>query len=259
MAIKFQTKAGAPNPATSGASTKDLQALTALAHKMLCLPPTAGLSLGMTRSTITTPELSVVLNFGIPHVKNAGAVLHPRMDAARKALTGLSYMEGSSLPAFTPGESTGGAAQLLVPLDMMNDEQWVEHVASQLFPGIVHLHTAEELYQPVQGTGTGSVYKTCFIGPELKVAARIVAASVSFRATTSMNTCPEGQLANVFQRLGVVQSYPDRMTCHATMSGAFGEHTAHEYRALFGAFYAALKPWVSSNFPNIKKLTEGVK
>jgi len=43
------------------------------------------------------------------------------------------------------------------------------------------------------------------------------------------------------------------------MGGPYDEAHAHEYRALFGAYYAALKPWISTNFPAIGKLSEGVK
>lgn len=63
----------------------------------------------------------------------------------------------------------------------------------------------------------------------------------------------------VIERLGVTSHYADRMTCHCHMSGPYDMTHAHEYRAVFGAFYAALKPWINSNFPAIGKLTEGVK
>jgi len=141
----------------------------------------------------------------------------------------------------------------------MEDTEWVEHVAAQLFPGTIHLYQAQELYQPVLGTSSGSIYKTCFLGPDLKIAARLKGNKVSFRATTATDTCPEGSVKAILKRLGVSTEHENRMTTHASMSGPYSDATSGEYRALFGAYYAALKPWISTNFPAIGKMAEGVK
>lgn len=260
MPVTFKTKA-----APSGASTKDLSHLQNQVREALKLNPSAMVDIGLSRTTIRWEGIHVELPFGIPQVKNAS----PKLGEVHQRL--LSLMQAPDPYSDFPKYSAASVAAGGVPIPAwpfgepitaeadMEDQLWVEHVAKELFPGTLHLYQATELYQPVLGTSGGSVYKTCFIGPELRVAARIKASKVSFRATTNSDACPSGPIADVFKRLGVTQEHSNRLTCHAVMNGPFDAEHAHEYRALFGAFYAALKPWITSNFPGIGHLSIGVK
>lgn len=258
MAVNFKTKKTGP-----ALSDKSLNSLQSVVRKTFGLPEASEVHIGMTRTMISNSGLRIELPFGIAQVKNGSQ----KIQEARQSLLGLigaqSPME--ALPQHSPASVAAGG----VPIPAMNqpvaadadmeDQVWVEHVAQNLFPGTLHLYQAEELYQPVLGTSGGSIYKTCFIGPELRVAARIKGNKVSFRATTNNDECPQGQVQEVFKRLGVTGVHNNRLTCHASMNGAFNAEHAHEYRALFGAFYAALKPWITSNFPAIGQLAIGVK
>lgn len=247
MPVKFHNM---PNPASDPEKTFDH--LQAVARIALGVVPGTDVTVGLSRTVISSGALSINIPIGIAEWK-AGA--DDKAGAVRKMLKALlgigAYPEAGAPAAPTPA--------FAMVYDDMTDEQWVEHVAGQLFPGTTHLYQAKELYQPVLGTSGGSIYKTCFIGDDLKVAARIKSGSVSFRVTTGTDKCPTGQVLTVFQRLGVVSAYENRLTCHASMSGPYNIEHAHEYRALFGAFYAALKPWIKSGFPAIGKLAEGVK
>lgn len=219
---------------------------------LLQAPEDCDVKVGMSETTVSRGLVRIVLPFGMAHVKTGS----PKMDEARQTL--LAMFSGTA-PSGMNLSAPANGKPAIQPYDDMTDEQWVEHTAANMFPGTLHLYQADDLYQSVLGTSGGSVYKTCFIGPHLKVAARVMKNKVSFRATTDHDTCPEGDLKAVFMRLGVSSEYDNRLTCHAQMGGPYDHAHAHEYRALFGAFYAALKPWITSNFPAIGKLAEGVK
>ena len=258
MAVKFKNAPDAGEPDT----TKTFAFLQEKVRTAFGLPDEVEIHTGLTRTSLHCNGVRVDLPFGIPDIKGGNSL---RMHLARKTLVQLTHSAGieyAALPKHSPeSEALGGVpipAQSDDP-DTMTDSQWIVHVASQLFPGTIHLHKASDLYQPVLGTSSGSIYKTCFIGPHLKIAARLKKESVSFRATTNHNTAPEGDLADILKRLGLASSGEDRMTGHAAMTGPYTDEYAFEYRALFGAYYAALKPWITSNFPAIGKLSEGVK
>lgn len=228
----------------------------------LSLPEDTKVFVSMTETYIRHKDIECTIPVGIPGIKKGF-----KFDTTRDAIIELF---AGVVTATTQGEKyvaqAGGMKEVkalapapVAPYDDMQDEEWVQAVAQKLFPGVLHLHQSDAMHQPVLGTGSGSIYKTCFIGPELKVAARIKGNQVSFRVTTNTNVAPQGQALAIFERLGVVNKYDDRLTCHAHMSGPYSSETAGEYRALFGAFYAALRPWITSGFPAIGKLTEGVK
>ena len=247
MAVKIKTKFSSAEQ-----DDKKLDYLAGQARIALGLPNSVDLKVGFSRTTIEHEGVTVTVPLGIPQIKNGTTI------AAKKARETITKLFAVNLPSFDPHASVPIPAQP-VSYDDMQDEEWVEHVAGKLFPGTIHLYQATEMYQPVLGTSGGSIYKTCFIGPELKIAARIKGSKISFRVTTDKNLKPEGHLLKVIQRLGVVSEYEDRVTVHTSVNGAYNEAHAHEFRALFGAFYAALKPWITSDFPAIGKLTEGVK
>lgn len=222
-------------------------------RKALAVHPDADVTVGMTSSTVRWHEVVVSLQVGI-------ADLTKETEKLASAAKRLDYLFGAinvGHPVEAP--SKGGAAPTVVPFEEMTDEMWVQSVQDALFPGTIPLCKATALHQPVNGTSGGSVYKTCFLGESLKVACRIKGSKVSFRITTAQDLAPEGDMLEACERLGVDNKYTDRLTCHCAMSGPYTASTAAEYRALFGAFYAALRPWTMTPFPSIAKLCEGVK
>lgn len=246
MAVKFKTYAP-----TDGPDQATLSYLSGKVRKLMGIAPTPQIRVGFSVTEIMHNGVTITLPFGIPLLKSEKAAEYSALKSAREA---LHYMQ--CLDDHKPGTATPDSH---VAPDDMTDQQWVEHTAKKLFPGTIHLYQAQELYQPVLGTSSGSIYKTCFIGPDLKIAARLKGNSVSFRVTTASNKAPEGQVRTVLKRIGEPTEYEDRLTMHSGMQGAYNETYAHEYRALFGAFYAALKPWITSDFPAIGKLAQGVK
>ena len=143
--------------------------------------------------------------------------------------------------------------------DEMDDDEWViaQYHDINAEWSLVPLQNCKNLHARVAGTSSNSVYRTCFLGPDLKVACRFKGSTVSFRVTTSNGTAPTGDLRKaIVETLGVNNVYEDRITCHSNMPCTFVENEV-PYRALFGAFYGALMPWISTPFPNLQKLSEG--
>jgi len=246
MAVIFKNKPG--EQATTGNHLKSLQKTL---MENMALPTGTEVSLGFSETTIQYDGVRVVLPFGLSKVKNGTAPLNDVHAALVDLIGGVAPKPPVPAPVAAPAG--------IISYDDMTEEQWVEHVAGELFPGVTHLYQAKDLYQAVHGTSGGSIYKTCFIGPNLRIAGRIQKSNVSFRATTDQNNCPNGAMKATLERLGISEVYTDRMTGHAQMTGPYDEVHAHEYRALFGAMYAALKPWITSNFPGIGQLKQGVK
>jgi hypothetical protein len=246
MPVKFSNLPNSSNPMIPSTGGHSLAGLQSTARAALGLPPTVDVAVGVTRTVVRQGGIELTLPLGVKEFMAGETATAPVI----KRLHALFGTAPTTVAIDTPLPSA---------YSDMADQHWVEHVAAKLFPGVISLYQATELYQPVLGSSSGSIYKTCFIGPDLKIAARIKGSKVSFRATTSKNLCPTGQVRTTIERLGVTSSYDDRMTTHATMNGPYTTEHAHEYRALFGAFYAALKPWITSHFPAIGKLAEGVK
>lgn len=247
MAVKFQN-----SPVSTPGPDFTLKGAYEGIRASLGLSDAVDIVVGATQVQAKFQGITFVLTGGLGAIKsnpNWAPSMRHQIDAMFKSPVG-----GSGFPTVAIGLPTKDP-----DYSDMDDQAWVEHVAGKLFPGSLHLHQTTELYQPVMGSSGGSIYKTCFIGPDLRIAARIKASTVSFRATTAGGSCPTGAVKATIQRLGVTNEYADRLTCHAAMSGPYDQANAHEYRAVFGAFYAALKPWITSNFPAIGKLAEGVK
>ena len=248
MPITFKTEPGANNP---------LSIIQDRVRKEFLLPADAVITCGMTETTISLNGFRAVLPVGIAALKN-GKALDPSVNQVIALFGGVMGKSMTTAHIHVDNEKPMDGA-IMPPYDEMADEEWCQAMSKKLFPGVIHLYQATAMHQPVLGTGSGSIYKTCFIGPQLKVAARLKNNHVSMRVTTDENVAPKGKVLEVFERLGVVNAYEDRLTSHTTMTGAYDHSTAGEYRALFGAFYAALRPWITSGFPAIAKLAEGVK
>ena len=259
MAINFKNL-----PNSSGEpDDKTFDHLQQTVSKIFQTKEACEIRVGMSKTQITHEGITISLPFGVPQIKNVDSGSgHPILHKTYNQLIGmLKNPKGLIYHAPKITENVTGALNTSNPTayDDMTDEQWVEHTAGELFPGTVHLYQTEQMYQPVLGTSGGSIYKTCVIGPELKIACRIKNTTVSFRVTTNKDEMPSGTILTVFKRLGDFSEYSNRLTVHASMGGSYDLAHAHEYRALFGAYYAALKPWITSDFPAIGKLTEGVK
>jgi len=140
----------------------------------------------------------------------------------------------------------------------LDEEQWIEQVAAEYFPNTVSLCNASKMYQLIDGTSNNSVYRAVFLGPNFRGAARIRDKTISLRFTTEDNMKPEGDVAMCLSRLGGTTKYVDRITCHAECAGTYQENP-EEFRMVFGAFYGALRPFLTSPFPALVKLTEGTK
>jgi len=267
MAILFKTKGEEANPL----SEQTLKALQEEVRTSLGLGSSADIAIGVFRCSVNYNGIQITLPFGLAQVKNGSQ----RLQEARQALTQVfegiapqkntpAYSAASEAPGGVPTPAKPVAALELSELPItadadMEDQLWVEHVATQLFPGVVALGQADDLYQPVMGTAPSSVYKTCFIGPKLRVAARIKGTKISFRACTTDSTPPDAPVREVLARLGMTSVHASHISGHTLMSGNFDNKHAHEYRAVFGAFYAALKPWITSDFPAIGLLAQGVR
>lgn len=208
----------------------------------LGLPSAVEVHVGHTATTLAFEGAKLTLPIGTIALSN-NAVDYKKVLASVSMLFPMG--EAPSAPAPTP----------IANLD--DDEVWMQHVADKLFPGVLALHTATELHQRVTGTSNGSVYRVCFVGPELRGACRIKGNGVSFRFTTKDNVAPTGDISNLLVRLGVTSTKDTHMSSHTSMTGTFDE-VPGEYRALFGAFYGALGPHLTSKFPNIKRLSEDV-
>lgn len=254
MPVNFQTVPGDKSDPNGKLQT--------MVRKNLNLHDKATVGIGLTDTTITFDGVSLTIPVGMTYLKNSGDFDMIRATIKNMGLSGVVTKDdkfASALDDLTPVGEPEPVVPSLEPYDDMSDEEWCNAVSQKLFPGIVHLHTVNAMHQPVLGTSSGSIYKSCFIGPQLKVAARILNGNVSFRVTTDTNEAPDGDVRAVFERLGVAHVYADRITCHTAMSGDYNTETAGEYRALFGAFYAALRPWITSGFPAIGRLAENVK
>lgn len=235
-------------------STLTLTAAKKYVRDLFGLDDTVDVTVQLNSTTLKREGVVVVLPFGIPQIKNEAP-------SVKKGWYELQAMVGASSAHPVKDDFSQKTVAYSTPMEAtptdysdMTDEMWVEAVVKELFPGTIALHTAKSLYQPVHGTSGGSVYRVCFIGPELRVATRIKGHKVSFRATTVNNEAPKGAARVAFERLGVTTDHGDRLTCHATMSGPYNEENAHEYRALYGAYYAALRPWITTPFPAIGQL-----
>lgn len=272
MPIKFKNS---PKP-QGGGPKKSIDDLRQVVRTQLGLAGDTAVEIGITETSLYRNGISLKLPFGLSAVSiNPSSLSHVRKeleqtfvhlkgtptewDGPALPLDPLAIPESAIKPATEPAPITNVSVGTPKLYSDMTDEKWIEHTAKELFPGKIHLHEANELYQSVFGTSGGSVYKTCFIGPTLKVACRIKSETLSLRVTTHENQAPEGELLKVFERLGIVKNYKNRITAHAQMSGPYNGENAAEYRAMFGAYYAALKPWITTNFPAIGELAKGVK
>lgn len=230
-----------------GGSFDDMR--TALRQK-LGLPEDAEVGLGATTCTIRHKGISLTVPFGIGAIKTGSGKIQETRDA-------LSAFLPVSTPAIPQATETKPEPEPQTAWNDLDDEKWMIAVSKELFPGAVHLSKATKMHQLVHGTDGGSLYRSAFIGDELRGACRVKGQKVSFRFTTHKGECPPQPILNVLDRLGVNTVYPDRVTTHAAMKGPYEGNEA-EYRMLFGAYYAALRPWLTSNFPSIKRLMEGV-
>lgn len=239
MPVKFNTKSG----------VSPLVQLQESLREKLGLSPDVNIIVNMSNTMVRKDGVMLMLPIGAAQIKNGS-------ELTKVLGTLATFLNAPTIPSASASPMPGAP----VPdFDAMSDEQWAEAVADQVFTNIVPLCKAKSLHEPVQGTSGGSVYRTCFMGSNLLMAARLKQSGVSLRATTPNNECPSGEIRTILQRLGLSSEYADRMTGHAPMSGPYNESTAHEYRALFGAYYAALRPHIHTPFPSIKKLSEGVK
>lgn len=278
MPITFKTS---PHIKLGGDHTMDAKVATL--RDALSAHPDADVTSGITETFLQRGGVTLRLPLGIADAANPGKITLALSRLAGLFTPGsLDWATGGTPPAglaaapgltfhnlspdlATPpvqGLKTGDTkSALLNPMktyDDMSDDEWVEAVTNSIFPAAIPLHTASTLYQTVVGTSGGSIYRCGFIGPHLRGACRIKGASIAFRFTSEKNECPTGKAAETLQRLGLTGVYPDRMTGHHTMPGPYDEAHAHEYRAVFGAYYAALRPWLTSQFPAIGKFTDGV-
>lgn len=237
MPVKFKNLAAvAPHHPAAAA---DPAALSAALSAALGPVPGTSISVGMSQSTLRRDGVTLLLPVGAAHIANNAAAFQKAVETAR------TFLKGST-PAAAP-------AAPLAPAEAA-DAAWVTALAADLFPEVCDLHLAKSMYQPVNGTSASSVYRVCFMGTTLRGACRISGQSVSLRFTTIVNKAPMGAVRQTLERLGVCNSYEDRITVHAPMSGPYSDATAYEYRMLFGAFYAGLLPHLTSGFPDISKL-----
>jgi len=211
-------------------------------------------SVGVNRTTLRRGPVTVTVPVGVTHVKNKAAVVEECAQRAFEIFKTPSVTYGNAL---VHGDLHASAPDVMPAFDEMTDEQWAMALADKLFPGKIPLCKSQSMYDRIIGTSSGSVYRTAFMGDKLRGAVRIKGPSVSFRFTTVDDVAPPKAIADVLERLGVTTTYDNRITTHCQMSGDFEGNEA-EFRMLFGAFYAGLRPWLTSNFPSIKQLSEGV-
>lgn len=249
MAITFKNAPASFNP------KPEIVKLQNMVRAVYKLPAGTDVRVGMSRTIIEDKTgVKVEMPFGIANLQN---------NQTDKMSIALGTLFGTFVNAFGEAgvefsvDEDGATNPTPKSFDEMSDEEWIEATSNSLFPASIPLYQATEIHAPVHGTSGGSIYRACFLGPTLKGAARIKGTGVSFRFTTAENKCPSGDMKSILKRLGVTNEYGNRMTVHAPMPGVFNEHSA-EYRALFGAYYAALKPYLNSPFPSIAKLAEGV-
>lgn len=212
------------------------------------LPATAEIALGATATVVRHGKVSLTLPIGVGAIKAKGSNYN-------EAVVSTANLMSKSLKLNKVGIEPEAAT---TDWDELEDEQWMMAVSEKLFPGAVHLSKADAMHQLVTGTSGGSLYRAAFIGPELRGAVRVKGSKLSFRFTTKDAKCPPDEVLAILNRLGVTSVYEDRVTTHCSMSGPYDGNEG-EYRMVFGAFYAALRPWCTSKFPSIKKLMEGVK
>jgi len=191
MAIKYKN-----HPIVQdGDPTKTFGFLKERVQSCFALPASVEVRVGVSRTSLHHNGVSVELPFGIADIKNHDELVHGPLGKTYNdlgyILSGVSDL-GPPATTSTPAPVALDAAQVTDP-SQLTDEEWIIHMAKNLFPGTIHLHKANELYQPVLGTGSGSIYKTCFIGEDLKIAARIKKHTISFRATNASNQAPTGQ------------------------------------------------------------------
>lgn len=221
-------------------SAKEWKRMQDLIRETLNLSPEVSIGVGATETRLSWGGIKLTIPFGVVHLNKGETPLSaPLIDFIGKM--------GVAVPTAAKAAPAG------LPAADNDEEIWMLGVAGQLFPGILPLHKAGSLYQPVGGTTKGSIYRVCFLGPNLRGACRIHSDRVSFRFTTATNTAPDGDVAKTLMRLGLDGVYADRLTGHSVLSADYATAPS-EFRALFGAYYAALRPWVSSGFPNLDKI-----
>lgn len=241
MPVKFKNLPGAPNivPPDPGGSAKLRDALG--------LSSDYQVSVGATRSVIEKEGVQLVLPIGMAHIVNDATAYLRAVQSARKVFLASALGAGAQTASTAP--SSASPDPYLSP----DDVQWATATAETFFPGVLPLCKAKAMYQRVPGTSTNSVYRVCFIGPELRGACRFIPGKLSLRFQTVAGLCPSGEVMAVLSRLGVSSTDTDRATCHTYLTQDPEENDA-EARAILGAFYAGLSPWLSSGFPVIKKL-----
>jgi len=222
----------------------DPKMLSSWVRNKFNLPMGAEVTVGVTQTRITHGTLAMVLPFGVKEVKNNAAL--------KTTLASFMELAGSVPASVAPGHD---AAVNHVPAHAdMSEEMWVDAVTVTLFPGYVPLHKVEQLYQTVPGTSSKSIYKAAFIGPKIRGALRLKSQSCSLRFTTEQRDVPAGELRSILLHLGVNNIYEDRMTGHVSLPIPWHMDPAPT-RAMLGAFYAGLRPYLTSPFPNLEKLS----
>lgn len=238
MPIKFKnTPQSAGHSPITEAQTK--------ARKVLGLPHTAAVHVGMTTTTVHLGGVGLTVPMGLADILTNSPAVEKATKTLKELFSALVKAPEVTTKVFTTPKTTD--------LEILGDEDWAVHVAQSTFPEVVALKDATDLYQRVHGTNTGSVYVTAFIGPTLRGAVRLTGNSLSMRFQTNHGIAPGGATRDALLRLGVEKTDPSRLTVHVTMSGSLSERPA-EYRAVFGAFYAALQPALISKFPDLKKV-----
>lgn len=214
---------------------------------ILGLPDEAKIHVGMSVTTVVLGGVKLMVPLGMVDVMKDT----PAVAKAQGLIHQMFGKSGDAIPDQSVGISTPAPA--VVDPDCLPDEEWAYHVGTQMFPQIVPLPMATQIYQPVQGQEPGSVYVTSFIGPTLRGAARLKDQTISFRFQTGQGTAPGGEVKAILNRLGVQDTASDRMTCHVKVGGNLANNNP-EFRAIFGAFYGALRPHLTSNFPDPKRV-----
>lgn len=259
MPIKFKTSE------TKSASEQGFASMNAKVRAALNLPDDVQILYDMKKVYLSRNGVTAILPMGFAAIKNDPGKLSEHAQNVVLMFANIAAEQAVMATLAKPQVATAAAHEPSVaqppakPYSDMSDDEWVQAVVGDLFPGFIPLQKCDQLYQTTMGTSSGSLYRVAFVGPHLRVACRIKGSKVSFRATTNEGKAPQGEIKDALMRLGVTTEYGDRMTVHCSMTGPYGESTSAEYRALFGAFYGALRPFLTSNFPAISKFTEGVK
>jgi hypothetical protein len=226
----------------------DLAHMAGWVRNKFNLPGDAKITVGSALTTVRVGDVQVTLPFGVKDVKNNS--LLPKTTVDFWSL----FAKGSAMSAL----KTSAPSETVPPSTTMPEEDWVDAVVGTLFPNHQPLHVCQQLYQTVPGTSSKSVYRVAFVGPHLKGAVRLKSGSCSFRFTTDQAQCPTGEVLQTLKHLGIDNEYSDRITGHAALAADIHSDPAPT-RALFGAFYGALRPYLTSPFPDLMKFAEGVQ